>query len=131
MFAAISVQLCAFRGAWEAFDTMAHQSRAMGAPTPYVQEGLFVGRARRDPNPEIQERVLKTIRDELARRRMVLRGPVVPPRADLLQFSDGGDGGTRTLTALRPTDLKSAAVNRKSLARNAFSTVILRMCKRL
>ncbi|MGI8841630.1 MAG: winged helix-turn-helix domain-containing protein [Caulobacteraceae bacterium] len=76
-FTAIPLQLCAFHGDWEAFDALAGQVNAIGSPTPHVLEGLFAGRALRDPNPKIRARILDILTDELARSGTILLGPVV------------------------------------------------------
>lgn len=77
MFVAIPLQLCAFNGMWEAFDTLAARATAKGAPTRNIRDALFVGAALRDPQPEVRAQVLGGLKNELAKSGSVSLGPVV------------------------------------------------------
>ena len=76
-FTAVPLQQCAFLGKWTAFDAVAQTVQQSVSPSPGVREALFVGRALRDPNPEIRARVLKSARDELDRSGTIMLGLVV------------------------------------------------------
>ena len=74
---AIPLQLCAFHGMWDAYDVLADSVRASSLTTKNIRDALFVGTALRDPQREIQDRVLLRLQDERARSGTVPLGLVV------------------------------------------------------
>jgi adenylate cyclase len=77
VFAVTAMQECAFLGDWAAYDEIAKQVRAKGSPTLNERQALSVGRALREPNDVIRQRVRGSLEAELAASGSIGLGPLV------------------------------------------------------